>query len=102
MAVQSLWPEDLAGYLFVAALICAIVFPLIRGIFRRCYRVTPVFTTKNLMHDLSGGCLFPYCFILIFLPWHPGLLEDIAKEFFVIFGLLGMVLILRELADRGP
>ena len=99
--MSSLSPElvaDISNWIYPACLVCALLAPLIRTAIRKFNGFSPCFSMKNFGHDMHGGAMFPFFFLMLFIPVAPGIhIEPIA---YALSGLYGMTWIFRDLADN--
>jgi predicted Na+-dependent transporter len=97
MTGQPNWAALFVEWLHPAAIIFAIVFPLVRAVVRRITGTRPAFTHSNAIQDVAHGLVFPTFLALVLNPMIPNIMQKLDSHALQLAGVIAILTVIKEI-----
>lgn len=85
------WASLFVEWMHPSALICAVIFPLLRSIIRRFKSLEPCFQTSYVVHDAASGFTIPSFLALVLSGLSPDIMSHVDGHAAALAGTMGIV-----------
>jgi hypothetical protein len=85
------WAQLFVDWMHPLALICAVLFPILRSIIRFLKKLTPCFQTSYVVHDAASGFTIPSFLALVLSGLSPEIMSHVEGHAAALAGTMGIV-----------